>query len=149
MAEFIQGKPIFPGKTEPEQIKLIFKVKYNSVLFLHLLGAWNPWRRKMARILRASSCEKGTGWIFAKNFSEIFLKFFENFSQFFNPERSTGRGIRIINCERGSKTKSQKLAMIWWKGTYIFLFYSLAVWNFCRYFHFELDKNGQFCVIKI
>jgi len=25
MAEFIQGKPIFPGKTEPEQIKLIFK----------------------------------------------------------------------------------------------------------------------------
>ena len=28
MAEFIQGKPIFPGKTEPEQIKLIFKVRF-------------------------------------------------------------------------------------------------------------------------
>ena len=28
MGEFLQGKPLFPGKTEQEQVKLIFKVSF-------------------------------------------------------------------------------------------------------------------------
>ena len=29
MGEFLQGKPLFPGKTEQEQVKLIFKVSFS------------------------------------------------------------------------------------------------------------------------
>lgn len=42
MGEFLQGKPLFPGKTEQEQVKLIFKVSscYNFNRFIHFLGTW-------------------------------------------------------------------------------------------------------------
>lgn len=32
MGEFLQGKPLFPGKTEQEQCKLIFKVGFQLCL---------------------------------------------------------------------------------------------------------------------
>ena len=42
MGEFLQGKPLFPGKTEQEQVKLIFKVSfcYNFNRKSSFLGTW-------------------------------------------------------------------------------------------------------------
>ena len=138
------GKANFPRKNWARTDKTYFqgKIEFSSTFtpFRNL----GPLTTKNGPDSQSFLMRKRHGLDFCqKNFRNIF-KIFQEFLNIFNPDRSTGRGIRIINCERGSKTKSQKLAMIWWKGTYIFLFYSLAVWNFCRYFHFEFEKTASF-----
>ena len=97
MAEFIQGKPIFPGKTEPEQIKLIFKVSFWRF-------SWNNPRIKLRNWARPTT-RSGQGSVSCPM-----------------RKKSFGSGIRTINCASDSRTRLPRLATIWWRGTYSYFF---------------------------
>ena len=112
MAEFIQGKPIFPGKTEPEQIKLIFKVQLEFTdlnrVIQHFKELGTPDDTKWPGFSELPHAKKASRVFSLKNLNsrKFTLKILKPM------KRSIGRGIHIINCVKDSKTKLPKLAMI-------------------------------------